>query len=72
MQWFEGRSSRAGATTRPCFAALYPGVAVLALAHVTNTAAEDHSHEENLRRADARSGVLSAVLSTAAGVFFES
>lgn len=34
-----------------CIATLYPGVKVLPLAFVTNSATEEHSHEENLRRA---------------------
>ncbi len=34
-----------------CVAALYSGVRVLPLAFITNSASEEHSHEENLRRA---------------------
>lgn len=45
-----------------CVAALYPGVSVLPIAFVTNTAFEEHTHEENLRRAKAAATSLGDAL----------
>jgi purine nucleoside phosphorylase len=45
-----------------CVAALYPGTRVLALCFVTNTAVEEHSHEENLARAKTASALLGGYL----------
>jgi inosine/guanosine/xanthosine phosphorylase family protein len=72
--FFEGRKydkeilRRAGAvavgmSTLPeaCIADLY-GVKVLCLSFITNTASEKHSHEENVRRAEANSEKLGVLL----------
>jgi len=50
-----------------CVAALYPGVRVLALAFVTNDDAEEHSHEENQRRAKASADRLGEYLAGIVG-----
>ncbi|MBI2075229.1 MAG: purine-nucleoside phosphorylase [Candidatus Harrisonbacteria bacterium] len=52
-----------GMSTLPeaCAAALYDA-RVLALSFITNDNAEEHSHEENMRRAKKQSGNLSALL----------
>lgn len=41
-----------------CVAALYPDVRVLPMALITNSATEEHSHEENLRRSKERAPLL--------------
>jgi inosine/guanosine/xanthosine phosphorylase family protein len=41
-----------------CVAALYPGVRVMPMAFITNSATEEHSHEENIRRAKERAPLL--------------
>jgi purine-nucleoside phosphorylase len=41
-----------------CVAALYPGVKVIPLTFVTNTASEEHSHEENQARAKEKAQAL--------------
>lgn len=46
-----------------CIAALYSDARILALCFVTNNALEKHSHEENLARAKAASGLLGGYLS---------
>lgn len=45
-----------------CVAALYPGVKVLGLAFITNGMLEEHSHEENVKRAKEKSAKLGAYL----------
>ena len=45
-----------------CVAALYPGVKVLALALITNSDVEEHSHESNLERARNSSAALGEYL----------
>lgn len=45
-----------------CVASLVKGSRVLALGYVTNNATEEHSHEENLKRAKARSEELGRYL----------
>ena len=52
-----------------CVAALYAGVEVLAVAHVTNTAVEAHSHDVILQRAQDATETLRRVLGTATAVF---
>ena len=53
-----------GMSTLPeaCVAALYPDVRVIPLAFVTNSAYEDHSHEENTQRAKEVADSLGTVL----------
>ncbi len=46
-----------------CVAALYPGVRVVPMAFITNSATEEHSHEENIRRAKERAPLLGDFLS---------
>ena len=50
-----------------CVAALYDGVKVLPMAFITNDAYEEHSHEENLRRAKERSPLLGGYLTRIIG-----
>ncbi len=45
-----------------CVAALYPGTKVIALAFVTNSDAEEHSHEANLERSKRSAAALGAYL----------
>ncbi|MFA6603254.1 MAG: hypothetical protein WCT10_00260 [Patescibacteria group bacterium] len=45
-----------------CVAALYPGTKILALALVTNSDVEEHSHETNLERAKNSSAALGSYL----------
>ncbi len=45
-----------------CVAALYPGVKAVALAFVTNSEAEEHSHETNLERSRRSAQALGAYL----------
>ncbi len=45
-----------------CVAALYPGVRVVALTFITNSATEEHSHETNQARAKERSQDMGRVL----------
>lgn len=72
--FFEGRkydkpllrmsgATAVGMSTLPeaCIAALYDAK-VLALSFITNDDAEEHSHEENVRRAQEKSGKLGALL----------
>jgi purine-nucleoside phosphorylase len=73
--FFEGRkhdkrflassgASAVGMSVLPetCIAALYPEVKILPMAFITNTASEDHSHEENLRRSKTAATHLGALL----------
>lgn len=46
-----------------CVAALYPDARVVPMAFITNSATEEHSHEENLRRAKERAPLLGDFLS---------
>jgi len=46
-----------------CVAALYPGVKVIPLTFVTNTASEEHSHEENQARAREKAEALGDLVS---------
>lgn len=41
-----------------CVVALYPGARVVPMAFITNSATEEHSHEENIRRAKERAPLL--------------
>ncbi len=45
-----------------CIASLYPEVKILPLAFITNTAFEEHSHEENQRRAKEKAEHLGTLL----------
>lgn len=45
-----------------CVAALYPDARVLAMALITNSATEEHSHEENLRRSKERAPLIGEYL----------
>jgi len=45
-----------------CVAALYPDVKVMPFALITNSATEEHSHEENLRRSKERAPLLGEYL----------
>lgn len=73
--FFEGRkydkpnlrdtgASAVGMSTLPeaCIASLYPDTKVLALSFITNDDSEEHSHEENMRRAKEQSAKLGALL----------
>lgn len=50
-----------------CVAAVYPGVKIVPLGFATNTASEEHSHEENMRRAKEKSAHLGEFLNYVAG-----
>lgn len=45
-----------------CYASLYEGVKILPIAFITNTALEEHSHEENMQRAREKAAHLGALL----------
>lgn len=45
-----------------CYTSLYEGVKILPIAFVTNTASEEHSHEENMKRAREKAAYLGALL----------
>lgn len=50
-----------------CVVAVYPGVKIVPLGFVTNTASEEHSHEENMKRAKEKSVHLGEFLNYVAG-----